>query len=144
VDPDCSVVLTYGSPESVTLAYDSGSESINIISGAWTDWDTFLSNSDCCPIITSCSLFEQGCLNAMSSPVSMESSSPWVINAENDWDAGYDQTLCVTCTNGVQTIQVDNWSVIQTPDCGTALTVPSNDPSVEILTFTNNEDSSLN
>jgi hypothetical protein len=47
----------------------------------------------------------------MSDPVIMDPFSPYGITANKDVPAGYDHTLCVKCTNGIQEIEADNWSV---------------------------------
>jgi hypothetical protein len=58
---DCSSVLSSPtSPESVSLAYDSSTNTEAIqITSTWTDWNTHFLNTDStnCPI-TSCSLYD--------------------------------------------------------------------------------------
>jgi hypothetical protein len=116
---DCSNVLSSSiSPEDVSFDYDSVSvpETISLTS-SWTSLDVHFGNTDttCCPI-TSCLLYENDCITPMSSPVSMEGTSPWGIEALKDLSAGYTQTLCVKCSNGDQEIEVNGWTITQNPD----------------------------
>jgi hypothetical protein len=113
---DCSSTLTLPSAaDAVSLLYSSSdlSDVIHPSSGmSSSDWDSYLTNSDTsnCPI-TTCSLFEAGCSTLLSSPVSMEASTPWDVTALTNFPAGYTQSMCVECTNGAQTVQIDNWSM---------------------------------
>jgi hypothetical protein len=137
---DCSSVLSAStSAESVSVSYHSSttSEEVNIISSSWTSWNVFFSNSDTtnCPI-TSCSLYESGCSTEMNDPVNMGDSTPWDMTAEKDRTAGYSQSLCVSCTNGAQTITIDDWFVTQTASpCGNILSVPSATPDATTVVY---------
>ena len=47
----------------------------------------------------------------MNDEISMDISSPWAVFASKDYTMGYDEIVCVQCTNGAETIQKDNWSI---------------------------------
>jgi hypothetical protein len=64
----------------------------------------------------------------------MDSSSPWAITADKNVLAGYSYTLCISCTNGVQTVQETRW-VVTLVGCSSSLTVPSSSPSAKSLTY---------
>jgi hypothetical protein len=79
---------------SATLPFDLASASNSVVIypviSSWVSWNTYFSNIDStnCPI-TSCSLFESDCTTSLSSPVSMESSSPWSVTAMKNEVSGY-------------------------------------------------------
>jgi hypothetical protein len=120
------------------LTYNNGlspTQVIYPISSTWTSWDSYFSNTDTtnCPI-TSCTLYESGCSTALSSPVSIGGSSPWDVTALLNQMNGYSQSMCVSCTNGAQTIQKDNWSV-NLIDCENAISNPASAPTASSLTY---------
>jgi hypothetical protein len=97
----CNSVLSSPSAaaDSGTFTWDvnSGTENIYpVSSSSWTSWSTYFSNTDSanCPI-TACALYESGCSTALTSPVSIASSSPWLVTAEKGIVAGYTQSMCV-------------------------------------------------
>ena len=55
----------------------------------------------------------------------MGSSSPWTITAGLQSTAGYDYTICVKCSNGGGSGQVDNWNIKLTGKCEATLTAAS-------------------
>jgi hypothetical protein len=98
----------------VTLIYSASdtSEVIHPLEDmASTDWNTYLSNTETanCPI-TSCTLFEAGCSTPLTSPISM-GALPFDVTALKNDPVGYTQDMCIECTNGAQTVQIDNWSL---------------------------------
>ena len=114
VQADCSNVLTVPTtaPDAVTLSYSYnscpgyGCETIHPDSSySSTQWDNYFSNTDSTNCaISSCTLYDTGCVTERSTNVWMESSSPWDVIADRNDLTGYDLTLCVSCTNGVQTV----------------------------------------
>ena len=65
----------------------------------------------------------------------MDSSTPWDVSATRDSLAGYTQTMCVSCMNGPQTIQIDNWSVSLDPCTPSTFTTPSKIPDAVSLSY---------
>ena len=100
-----------------------------------TSWDSYFSNTDStnCPV-TSCTLYESDCTTVLSSPVSIGSSTPWDITALRNTLAGYSQTMCISCTNGAQTVQKDNWSLTLLA-CENGLTSPASSPTSSLLAY---------
>ena len=43
----------------------------------------------------------------------MATASPWGITASVTKTAGYTWPVCVRCTNGGQTVDLDNWTITQ-------------------------------
>ena len=66
----------------------------------------------------------------------MAGSSPWGITMDRTVMAGYEYTLCVSCTNGAGTKTDNNWKVKLNPlDCSDTLTDVSGTPTSG-LTYT--------
>jgi len=91
-------------------------------------WDSFYLNVDStnCPI-TSCALFDGGSCGSGTysgaTDVFMDASAPWHITMSVTEPAGYSWSTCVRCSNGAQTIDLDNWLMTQTPlDCSSTMT----------------------
>jgi hypothetical protein len=122
-----TVPLAASDSGELTYDLDVGETSAQIYptTSTWTDWNTYFGNTDTnnCGI-TSCTLYESDCSTALSNPVSMAGVSPFDVTALKNVLAGYSQTMCVSCTNGAQTVHKDNWSVSQLT-CNTVLTAPT-------------------
>jgi hypothetical protein len=121
----------------VTISYDTSTTSVVIypITSTWISWDNYFSNTDStnCPI-TSCILYESGCSLILSTPISIGGLSPWDITALKNVLGGYSKTICISCTNGAQTVQKDNWSV-NLLDCQNAISDPASAPTSSSLTY---------
>jgi hypothetical protein len=96
-----------------TMAYNSVTTTES--TGIWTD---FFQNSDTtnCPV-TACTLYASPCPTAYATTYSsgkqlMSGISPWGITANKNILAGWTETVCISCTNGAQTIIKDNYIVI--------------------------------
>ena len=70
----------------------------------------------------------------------MASSSPWAVSASKNVLAGYSYTICVSCTNGVQTVTENRWVVTLT-GCGSTLTAPTSTPDPVSLTYSSSDSS---
>ena len=77
-----------------------------------------------CPI-TACTYSDAGLCGSgtfsASADLTDDPSNPWKVSAINTNQAGYEHSICVTCTNGQQTVEMDNWSFKQIKDCTAAL-----------------------
>lgn len=61
-----------------------------------------------CPL-TKCTLTQEGCKLALSSTnISLTTSSSQTITVKKDIIPGYEETVCLTCENGYQTITKDS------------------------------------
>ena len=112
MDPCGSSLSAATGTADVTLAYEAGStaESISPDSSTSTwDPDTVFSSIAGCPV-TSCNLYNSGCTTLFSgSDVTLSLTS---ITAVKTNTAGYNYPLCIRCTNGSDTQDLDNWRVI--------------------------------
>ena len=86
--------------------------------------------------ITSCSIKTSGCSGAYSpGQLSMAGSTPWAITANQNIQNGYTETVCVSCTNGLDTYSYFNFIVTQIRDCATALTAKAGATNSFILFY---------
>ena len=96
------------------------------------DLDTLFVNSDKtnCPILA-CSIKQEGCgLQYTGNKVlAVKESGTYEIRARQNIEEGYQETVCISCTNGVQEVSRDRLTVEQTGLCASAL-VPSSLESV--------------
>ena len=53
--------------------------------------------------------------------MSMAAGDPFTITANKNIQAGWTETVCLECTNGLQTIKFPNYVVTQVRDCSTSL-----------------------
>ena len=66
----------------------------------------------------------------------MASNSPWIITAKKNILAGYDVTVCIECTNGVDTITLKNYRINQVINtCSADLSAATSAPSNPTLTY---------
>jgi hypothetical protein len=73
-----------------------------------------------CGNINSCSLKEEGCGSAYSAGNLVIDATTGEVTAKNNIDAGYVDTVCVSCENSHSSvIEFDNWKVTQKPNCET-------------------------
>jgi len=69
-----------------------------------------------------CSLKNKGCVTTYSgTQLSMSSSMPFALTANNNVPLGYSETVCAYCTSGLQNVKLDNYVVTQNMDCGIAM-----------------------
>ena len=50
-------------------------------------------------------------VTAFTDPEVYFNTGSYTVYAKRDVVAGYSHTVCLTCTNGYQTAQVDNWKI---------------------------------
>jgi len=78
-----------------------------------------------CPT-SSCSLqtYASGTCGTYSGRIRIPvNSSPWTINADKNVNLGYTESMCISCTNGIQTIIYPNYAVSQTENpCRSSIT----------------------
>ena len=95
-------------PDAISMTYsisDSDDMIYPLSSMSSTDWDTYFANSDSTNCgITSCSLFENGSSTALTTPISIGSSTPFDVTALKSDIAGYSLTISIQCTNGAQIV----------------------------------------
>jgi hypothetical protein len=73
-----------------------------------------------CGAINSCSLKLAGCSGDYTNANLAINAVSGEITAKKNVDAGYDDTVCISCSNtGTSTITHDNWKVTQKPNCET-------------------------
>jgi hypothetical protein len=64
-----------------------------------------------CPV-TSCALMQKGCASAYTQgAVSVSASPAFELRAIKNKVSGYDQTICLKCSNGVKSVQQDNINI---------------------------------
>ena len=77
--------------------------------------DTVFSNIDVIHFpMTECELKTQGCSSAFTETthISMNPDPlPTEIKVSTHFEAGFDHTLCVSCTNSLTTKTLDNWNI---------------------------------
>ena len=72
-----------------------------------------------CGTITACTLKVSGCGSAYSTG-NLAISSVGVVTAKQNVDAGYEDTVCISCSNSHgSTVEHDSWKVTQAPNCAT-------------------------
>jgi hypothetical protein len=99
--------------------------------GSVGDWNTFFlsSTGSCDP--TSCTLYGVGCSTAYSTAypsgkLTIATSSTWAITSLRNSNINWVENVCLKCTNGQQTINYDNYQVVQSNNqCYTSLTIKS-------------------
>ena len=99
------------------------------------DWDTFFDNADTTNCaVTSCTLKIQGC-GAAYTPgnQAVAGTTPFGITATKNVNGGYIETVCVSCSNTLQTIDYDNFKITQT-HCAVAIT-PKTVPPDPMMTY---------
>jgi len=99
---DCSTALTSiaGNPTNPVLTYNSGTPTSAL--GGWTIFVANADTTNCA--ITSCVLKASGCGSAYSAgELTIGGLTPWTVTANQNVQAGYDETVCVSCTNGFDT-----------------------------------------
>jgi len=75
-----------------------------------------------CGAITACSLKVAGCGSNYVGTNLVIDATTGEVTAKKNVDAGYDDTVCVSCLNAhASVINFDNWKVEQTRNCATAL-----------------------
>ena len=133
-DRDCSTSLQVATATDVTQQFDATGPSASVEpSASFTTWDAFFQNLDTtvCPI-TSCVVANAGDCSTAISPteLTINSNSPWDITMSVQEPSGYSFSLCVTCTNGLQSISIDNWAVVlNSIDCSATMS-PGSTPDV--------------
>ena len=78
--------------------------------------DGFIDNQDFmnCPL--SCTILEQGCTDPFLgsiADISFADTSPISLSVSKTNALGFKYIICISCTNGFQTVEVDSWSVQQ-------------------------------
>jgi len=124
---NCATQLTgsiNGSPlADQTVTYADNSALVTKASG-FADFFTPLYTATC-QTITACTLKVSGCGSAYTTG-NLIISSAGVITAKQNVDAGYADTVCVSCSNGHgSTVEHDNWTVTQSKNCGDTLSLGS-------------------
>ena len=105
---------------SVNLAYTAGAAAMAIspTSSTWAP-DTVFSISAACPSMTSCTAYLAGCSTLYTgSEITVSNTA---ITAIKTVEAGYSYDLCIRCTNGSDTDDLDNWTVQQTSKCASSM-----------------------
>lgn len=114
----------------------------NASPGLIGNWQTFVMSivsPSCDP--TSCTLFANGCVNSYASvyptgKITMAATSPWTITALRNFQTEWRETVCISCTNGLDVVQIDNYQVVQSENmCFTALIAKSSPPPTNPKTF---------
>ena len=83
---------------------------------------TNVNNADC-GVFTACAVKPSGCTGSYSGYAAIGASPNFALSIRQNIDAGYEETLCVECSNAAgSTIQKDGWVIEQTRNCATALT----------------------
>jgi hypothetical protein len=119
---DCGISLTAKTPANPTLIFDAVTTTESV-----GDQSVFFENADGlnCPI-TSCSILAVGCGTAYPpGELSISGSFPFTVTSNKNVLVGWTETVCIECSNALQTITFDNYVVTQNRDCGTALTLVS-------------------
>jgi hypothetical protein len=62
----------------------------------------------------------------------MATISPWEVLALKSTTLGYSHSVCLRCSNGQQTEDLDNWIISQLPDCSITLSMPLSPLDVEL------------
>ena len=112
-------------PGSFSFAFDIANPSVSNICG---DIDDYFKNDDAlnahgCPM-SSCSVMASGCATVDTSGYFTVDTAInlFAIKAARNIHPGYTVTICVQCTNGVQTISEDGVVITLAPDpCLTSL-----------------------
>jgi hypothetical protein len=106
-----------------TVAYLNDATLVTKASG-FADFFTPLYTATC-GTITACTLKVSGCGSAYTA-ANLFISSAGVITGKQNVDAGYEDTVCVSCSNAHgSTIEHDNWKVTQSKNCGDTLSLGS-------------------
>lgn len=84
--------------------------------GGYTTFFAVSPTPTCDP--TSCTLYGQGCSTPYataypSGKVSIVSSSPWAITVVRNINTFWSEIICLSCTNGFQTIFKDSYTIVQ-------------------------------
>ena len=106
---DCNYALFSNSPTGLSLQFDVAQPA-----SPEADYDVFFGNYDAAVCgITSCTLYNPGCSTAYSgSYLSLGvSGDKFTLKADRTYIPGYTETICYSCTNGLQTINEDNFVV---------------------------------
>ena len=72
----------------------------------------FQNNDANCPL-TSCEILEQGCMNPLVVQEITIITSPLGIQVNLDNTLGFEYTICLRCSNGYQTEELDNFMLLQ-------------------------------
>jgi hypothetical protein len=110
--------LKVGSPlANQNVAYQNNAALVTKASG-FTDFFTN-PHVTACGAVTTCSLKVAGCGGAYSTG-NLEIDNSGEITAKQNVDAGYEDTVCIECSNGHDSsVTHDNWKVTQAPNCAT-------------------------
>jgi hypothetical protein len=103
----CANSLGLGSPSNPSISAYHASNTATV--GTWSTFITS-SSSTCDP--TSCTLQAQGCVNVYPGGRLSIGASPWTLTATSlSVEAGWAETICYKCTNGVDNQAFDNFVV---------------------------------
>jgi len=100
------------------------------------DSTTFFLNQDPkeCPV-ESCQLMQEGCREALNSTeLRVSPEFPFLITAKNGLRDGFNESFCVECTNGADTVTYDEFSFTQIRDCSSKVTL-NKTLEIEALSF---------
>ena len=122
---------------SVEVEYDkSGSTPITVVD----DYNKFFVNLDDqnCPI-TKCQLKESGCFKSYSAPnlaIEFVSGNKFEINVKTlDVIHGWSETVCVFCSNGIQSLTFDDFKVSQRSKCVSVLSASATQVKPLVLKY---------
>jgi len=83
------------------------------------NWKKVFYNSDSsnCPV-SSCKLLQKGCSGEYAGTnLKFEKVAPFDIKAKKNVEKGYDETVCISCTNGKAVVTKNNIRVRQFGEC---------------------------
>jgi hypothetical protein len=87
--------------------------------------------------ISSCTIYDSDCSSVITdaTKITLGSTDPWDAMAVRNEASGYTISICVECTNTIQTVQTGAWRVILS-GCAT-VTVPYEDTEDTYYTYDN-------
>ena len=114
------MVTTTGTVADKTISYSS-SATLDVVAATSAN---FFTNADSatCGSLSTCVIKASGCSGTYSAGNLVINASTGKLEAKQNVDAGYDDTVCIKCSNTLFTFEQDSLNVKQLPNCGVSLT----------------------
>ena len=131
---NCAIALEPAPTQLASQKHAYSSSSTKVVSSS--GWKDFFFNNDPrgdCPPDSSvtCKLLKPGCIEPYTGLLTIDPATG-KIESPQDEDNGYNETVCIQCTNGDGSIiNKDNWNVEQTSNCALAKVKVIPDTKVE-------------